>query len=151
MNASDLVAINSKRFSHRPEAQRAFGPRRDEGVEHTSILKFNDGHAEIGGHHRAWVHDIFQQVIQIIAASANQVRASLSSFAVKSKARGANCIENAAALTPIRPGERCGSKFSLPFANRLMFVGRGLSQFTPNFPELLCQVSIIETPNLTCM
>src|SRR6185369_17883126 len=98
---------------------------------------------------RARIQDILQEIIEIVAASAGQIWAGLSAFAVKGVAGRARGVEEGSALTRICFCQCCRRELSLPLGNQLLLIRRGVPEFAPNFGELLVQRRVVQTANLT--
>src|SRR5262245_57054293 len=116
-------------------------------MEHTAVVQGDDRHSEVGSHDGGWVHDVFEQVIEVVATGAGDVRADGGPFAEQCVAGGAEGREKDAALTLVGGGERGGGEFCLEAGNELSLGCGGVVDVAPNLAQLAVECRVLELAN----
>ena len=62
----DLGAFDGQRVGLRDQSQRFVVFRRDDACQHSAVGKFQNCHAEVGGHDRAGIDDVLQEVVDVV-------------------------------------------------------------------------------------
>ena len=125
-------------FGHRAEREGLIVFRADEPAEHAPVLEREGAEFVIGGDDGARVHDVFQQVIEVRASAAGEVRAEVRTGLAEVEERvagGAGLGEKRAAFCNVGLCQNVGSQRGFQRGDAAFFVvGRG-ADFAPDFRE----------------
>ena len=92
-----VATFEREEFGLGLEGDGSVGSRADQAVEDAAVDHGDDRHTEVGRDGGAGIDDVFEQVIEVRAAGAGEVRADVGALAVEPVADGARLREDSAA------------------------------------------------------
>ncbi len=131
------------------ERERAIGLAFDQSIEHASVVHCHHNHAIIGTDRGAGIDDVFEQVIDVVAARAGQVGADLAAIAVELVARAADPVVGQTPVAAIRAGKRPAIELLLEPPDALAAIGSRNAELAPDIRKPLFERSVARADDLT--